>query len=82
MYSLVTAVLPKAIVLSIGRGDLFDRMRMLVQAIDEELQAARPGAATIATELATALFVMMLRLHFGLLSVCPAVKPVGESRMP
>jgi AraC family transcriptional activator of mtrCDE len=33
-----------------------------VQAIDEELQAARPGAATIATELATALFVMMLRL--------------------
>src|ERR1700731_2342374 len=64
MYSLVTATLPKAIVLSIGRGDLFDRMLMLVQAIDEELQAARPGAATIATELATALFVMMLRLHF------------------
>ena len=64
MYSLVTAALPKAIVLSIGRGDLFDRMRMLVQAIDEELQAARPGAAMIATELATALFVMMLRLHF------------------
>src|ERR1700716_2142050 len=47
MYSLVTAALPKAIVLSIGRGALFDRMRMLVQAIDEELQAARPGAATI-----------------------------------
>jgi AraC family transcriptional activator of mtrCDE len=64
MYSLVTAALPKAIVLSIGRGGLFDRMRMLVQVIDEELQAARPGAATIATELATALFVMMLRLHF------------------
>src|SRR6202158_3337483 len=64
MCSLVTAALPKAIVLSIGRGDLFDRMRMLVEAIDEELQAARPGAATIATELATALFVMMLRLHF------------------
>jgi len=64
MYSLVTAALPKAIVLSIGRGALFDRMRMLVQTIDEELQAARPGAATIATELATALFVMILRLHF------------------
>jgi len=45
MYSLVIAALPKAIVLSIGRTDLFDRMRMLVQAIDEELQAARPGAA-------------------------------------
>jgi AraC family transcriptional activator of mtrCDE len=64
MYSLVTAALPKAIVLSIGRGALFERMRMLVQAIDEELQAARSGAATIATEIATALFVMMLRMHF------------------
>src|ERR1700716_3319019 len=64
MSGLVTAALPKAILLSIGRGALFDRMRMLVQAIDEELQAARPGAATIATELATALFVMMLRMHF------------------
>jgi AraC family transcriptional regulator, activator of mtrCDE len=64
MYSLVTATLPKVIVLSIGRGGLFERMRMLVQAIDEELQAARPGAATIATELATALFVMILRQHF------------------
>src|ERR1700736_4361615 len=64
MYSLVTAALPNAIGLSIGRTDLFTRMRMLVQAIDEELQAGRPGAATIATELATALFVMMLRMHF------------------
>src|ERR1700716_1746656 len=64
MSSLVTAALPKAIVLSIGRGALFDRMRMLVQAIDEDPQPPRPGAATIATELATALFVMMLRLHF------------------
>src|ERR1700736_1567137 len=64
MYSLVPSALPKAIVLSIGRGSLSDRIRMLVQATHEELQAARPGAATIATELATALFVMMLRLHF------------------
>jgi AraC family transcriptional activator of mtrCDE len=62
--SLVTAALPKAIVLRIGGKDMFDRMRMLVQVIDEELQAARPGAAAIATELATALFVMMLRMHF------------------
>src|SRR5258706_2305580 len=64
MSSLVTAALPKAIVLSIGRGALFDRMRMRGQAIDEELQAAPPGAATIATELATALFGIMLGLHF------------------
>jgi AraC family transcriptional activator of mtrCDE len=64
LYSLVIAALPKVIVLSLSRKDMFDRMRMLVQAIDEELQAAGPGAATIATELATALFVIMLRLHF------------------
>src|SRR3981189_3662503 len=64
MYGLVTAALPKAIVLSVGGEALFVRLGMLVQPIDEELQAARPGAATIATELATALFVMMLRLHF------------------
>src|SRR6202163_3209029 len=40
MDSLVTAALPRAIVLSIGGKEPFDRMRMLVQAIDEELQAA------------------------------------------
>src|SRR5258708_20485748 len=39
MYSLVTAALPKAIVLSIGRGELFDRMRLLVPPIAEELPA-------------------------------------------
>jgi AraC family transcriptional activator of mtrCDE len=39
-------------------------MRTLVQTIDEELEAARPGAAAVASDLASALFVMMLRLHF------------------
>lgn len=64
MDSLVTAALPTAIVLSAGGQQPLDRMRMLVQTIDEELQAARPGAEAIATELATALFVMMLRVYF------------------
>ena len=61
--SLVIAALPKTIVLSLGPEKLLDRMRMLVQTIDEELEAARPGAAAVATDLATALFVMMLRVH-------------------
>jgi AraC family transcriptional activator of mtrCDE len=39
-------------------------MRMLVQAIDEELEAGRPGATAVAEDLASALFVMMLRGHF------------------
>jgi AraC family transcriptional activator of mtrCDE len=62
--SLVIAALPKAIVLSLGPEEPIGRMRMLVQMIDEELEAARPGAAAVATDLATALFVMMLRVHF------------------
>jgi AraC family transcriptional regulator, activator of mtrCDE len=62
--SLVIAALPKTIVLSLGPEELLGRMRMLVQMIDEELDAARPGAAAVATDLATALFVMMLRVHF------------------
>jgi AraC-like DNA-binding protein len=62
--SLVIAALPKTIVLSLGPEKLLDRMRMPVQTIDEELAAARPGAAAVATDLATALFVMMLRVHF------------------
>jgi AraC family transcriptional activator of mtrCDE len=62
--SLVIAALPKTIVLNLGPEEPIGRMRMLVQMIDEELDAARPGAAAVATDLATALFVMMLRAHF------------------
>jgi AraC family transcriptional regulator, activator of mtrCDE len=62
--SLVIAALPKTIVLDLGPEMALGRMRTLVQMIDEELVAARPGAAAIATDLASALFVMMLRRHF------------------
>jgi AraC family transcriptional activator of mtrCDE len=62
--NLVLAALPAAIVLRLGAGEPFDRMRMLVAAIDEELAAGRPGASAIAEDLASALFVMMLRGHF------------------
>jgi AraC family transcriptional regulator, activator of mtrCDE len=37
---------------------------MLMHTIDEELEAAGPGAAAVSSDLASALFVMMLRMHF------------------
>ena len=63
--NLIIAALPAAIVLRLGPGEPFHRMRMLVQAIDEELEAGRPGATAVAEDLASALFVMMLRGHFA-----------------
>jgi len=62
--NLIIAALPAAIVLRLGPGEPFHRMRMLVQAIDEELEVGRPGATAVAEDLASALFVMMLRGHF------------------
>jgi len=62
--NLIIAALPAAIVLRLDPGEPFHRMRMLVQAIDEELEAGRPGATAIAEDLASALFVIMLRGHF------------------
>lgn len=62
--NLILAALPAAIVLSLGAEEPLHRMRMLVQAIDDELQTGRPGAKAVAEDLASALFVMMLRGHF------------------
>lgn len=68
--NLIIAALPAAIVLRLGPGEPFHRMRMLVQAIDEELEAGQPGATAVAEDLASALFVMMLRGHFDQ-AACP-----------
>ncbi len=62
--SFVIAALPSAIVLTLGSEKLAGRTRMLMEAIDEELEVPRPGAMAVATDLASALFVMMLRAHF------------------
>jgi hypothetical protein len=64
--NLIIAALPAAIVLRLGPGEPFHRMRMLVQAIDEELEAGRPGATAVAEDLASALFVMMDPVGEGL----------------
>ena len=62
--NLVLAALPDAIVVSTGAGGpLASRLRMLMSAIQEELESAQAGAKAIATDLASALFVMIMRVH-------------------
>ncbi len=62
--NLVIAALPDTIVLKLGGQGVLKQMRSLVLAIRDELDGDRQGAAAIAADLARALLVMMLRLHF------------------
>ncbi|MEX3814665.1 AraC family transcriptional regulator [Paraburkholderia sp. BR13439] len=62
--NLVVAALPGTILLRFGTDQLLSRPSTLVQMIELELKSALPGAAAIATDLASALFVVMLRAHF------------------
>ena len=61
--NLVLAALPDAIVVSAADEPGASRLRMLMSAIPEELESARAGAEAIATDLASALFVMVVRIH-------------------
>jgi AraC family transcriptional activator of mtrCDE len=61
--NLVIAALPDVIVLALGGADRLDRFALLMGSIRDELDGDRPGAAAIAADLASALFVMMLRDH-------------------
>lgn len=60
--NLVLATLPDAIVVSADAPGA-PRMGLLMRAIQEEVEAAHPGAAAIAHDLASALFVMVVRTH-------------------
>jgi len=63
-YNLVLAALPEAIVVSAAAsGSVGSRLLMLMSAIQEELEGAKAGAAAIATDLASALFVTIVRIH-------------------
>jgi AraC family transcriptional activator of mtrCDE len=63
-YNLVLAALPEAIVVSgAASGSVASRLLMLMSAIQEELESAEAGAAAIATDLASALFVAIVRIH-------------------
>jgi AraC family transcriptional activator of mtrCDE len=73
--SLVIATLPDVIVLRLGKERLLDRMPMLVRAIHDELKGGRLGALAVATDLASALFVQMLRVH------CEQASDAGTLRL-
>ncbi len=57
------SALPEAIVVAAAQGPDADRVGQLVTLIKEELDAARPGAAAVAADLASALLVMVVRNH-------------------
>jgi AraC family transcriptional regulator, activator of mtrCDE len=72
--SFVIATLPDVIVLRLGEAPL-DHMRMLVRAIHDELEGGRLGGLAVATDLASALFVQMLRVH------CERASDAGALRL-
>jgi AraC family transcriptional activator of mtrCDE len=62
-HNLVLSVLPDAIVITTSDGPDAARMRRLIAAIKDEIESARAGVSAIATDLASALFVMVVRVH-------------------
>src|ERR1700730_17111789 len=62
--NLIFATLPSVIVVRTGQGAEAARLGQLMAAIRDELDAARPGAAAIAADLASALLLVILRAHF------------------
>jgi AraC family transcriptional activator of mtrCDE len=63
--SLLIAALPDRILLRGPDWPDAPRIRLLLEAIRDELDADGAGAAAVAIHLASALFVMMLRAHLG-----------------
>lgn len=63
--NLIVAALPELIVLHVGERPVTDRFRALMLCICEELDRSDMGAAAIATDLASAMFMMMLRQHLA-----------------
>jgi AraC family transcriptional activator of mtrCDE len=61
--NLVMAALPEAIVISAAAGQDALHMQRLIALIKTELDQARPGAAAIATDLASVLLVMVVRAY-------------------
>jgi AraC family transcriptional activator of mtrCDE len=61
--NLMLSALPDAIVITTSDGPDAARMRRLIAAIKDEIESARAGVSAIATDLASALFVMVVRVH-------------------
>ncbi len=61
--NLVMAALPEVIVIPATAGKDALHMQRLISLIKAELEEARPGAAAIASDLASVLLVMVVRAH-------------------
>ncbi len=61
--NVLTAALPGAMVLHTVGHNAVERFRWLLTEIRDELDAGKPGSEVIATNLASTLFVLMLRMH-------------------
>lgn len=62
--SLVRLALPQVIHVGTADGEAVARLHALLLAIRDELTGAAPGARSISCDLASALLVMILRVHF------------------
>ena len=79
--TLIVAALPDVVILHIGELPLASRFSPLVLGIREELDGDRPGAAAIATDLASALFIMMLRTQIEASTVVVGLLQLLNQRM-
>jgi AraC family transcriptional activator of mtrCDE len=61
--NLIVAALPDVVVLRVGERPVASRFHPIMLGIRDELDGTRPGAPAIAKDLASALFMMMLRGH-------------------
>jgi AraC family transcriptional activator of mtrCDE len=62
---LLSAALPEVVVVSTENRLVMDRFCALMQWIREEMDGASPGALAIATDLASAIFILMLRQYLA-----------------
>lgn len=63
-HNLILAALPEVMVVSSrGNGAAAQRLGTLLEVIKEEVEGGHPGALAVATDLASALFVMVVRAH-------------------
>jgi AraC family transcriptional regulator, activator of mtrCDE len=62
---MLIGALPEVIVVSAGDKPVVDRLRPLMHWIREETDGASPGGVAIATDLASAMFILMLRRYLA-----------------
>jgi AraC family transcriptional activator of mtrCDE len=60
----VLSALPDSIIIGTEKGSSAPHIRCLIDLVERELDEARPGAAAVASDLASALLVMVVRTHF------------------